>query len=93
MNQISFSKFALFICLLALAGLITTTAFAQDTIYCRKVRVSKWVGIYKSGRILHAHPTWKKVKNGFIIRKSQTLYLIDGEEYKPGDNKPLKIRK
>lgn len=93
--QITFRKLALFVCLLCMALLfLTTRLFAQDTIYCRKVRIANHVGIsMKDGHVMYARPIWRKVKCGFIVRLRNGDWLIDGKVKKPGDNKPLKIRK
>lgn len=94
MKQISFSKIALIVCLLCAAMVFATVAFGQDTIKCRKVKIANHVGIsMKTGEVLYAHPRWTKTKSGFIVKQRNGLYLINGKEYKPGNNKPLKIRK
>lgn len=94
MEKITFKQFALFICLLCAAMIfLTLSAYAQDTIPARKVKIAQNVGIsMKDGHVLYVHPRWTKVKSGFIIKKSDTVYVINGKEYKPGNHKPLKIR-
>lgn len=70
------------------------SAFCQDTIPARKVKIAENVGIsMRDGHVMYAHPRWRKVKSGFIIKKSDRLYVINGREYKPGNHKPLKIKK
>ncbi len=67
---------------------------SQDTIYCRKVKIADNVGIsMKTGKVLYAHPRWRKVEGGFFIKQPNGLYLINGKERHPGNNKPLKIKK
>lgn len=74
--------------------LIPVITFAQDTIHARKVKLAENVGTsMKTGKALYAHPRWRKVKSGIIIKKSENDYLINGKEYHPGDHKPLKIKK
>lgn len=76
---------AVFICL---------SAFCQDTIPARMVKISDRVWVNAQGKIVaHSIPHWTEVKSGFIVKKSDNLYIIDGKEYKPGDHKKLKIKR
>ena len=69
-------------------------AFCQDTIPARKVKIAEKIGIsIKTGKVLDAHPRWVKVKSGFIIKEANGLYVINGKEYKPGNHKPLNIKR
>ena len=81
--------------LIALAFLfVPFFSFSQDTIHARKVKIAEHVGIsMKTGKVLYAHPRWRKVNGGFFIKKSNDLYIINGKEYHPGNHKPLKIKK
>lgn len=67
---------------------------SQDTIQARMVKISDRVWVDKQGKIVaHFTPHWVDVKSGYIIKESENLYVINGKEYKPGDHKPLKIKK
>jgi hypothetical protein len=74
--------------------LIPILTFGQDTIPARKVKIADKVGVsMKDGHVMYAHPRWREVKSGFIIKESNGLYVINGKDYKPGNRKPLKIKK
>ena len=80
--------------IIALIFLLPLFSNGQDTIHARKVKLAENVGTsMKTGKALYAHPRWRKVKSGIIIKKSENDYLINGKEYHPGDHKPLKIKK
>ncbi|MEO9145061.1 MAG: hypothetical protein ABI237_05840 [Ginsengibacter sp.] len=88
MKQISFKKIALIICLLCAAMiLLTVSAFAQDTIRTNRVRVRNTIGINKkTGRIVYASPRhWEKVKDGYIIKEANGMYILNGREVFPSD--------
>jgi hypothetical protein len=87
MKQISFSKVAIIVCLLCAALLVTITSFAQDTIYCKKVRIRNTIGIsMKTGKVLYAsHLRRVKVDSGYIIKLKNGMYLINGKERYPSN--------
>lgn len=65
-----------------------------DTIPASAVKVSDKVWVNAKGKIVaHSTPHWVEVKSGFIVKKSDNLYIIDGKEFKPGNKKPLKIKR
>lgn len=87
-----FKTFAKGIAVLFLAS-FSFNAIA-DTIPASAIKVSDRVWVNAQGKIVaHSTPKWVTVNDGFIVKKSDNLYIIDGKEYKPGNHKPLKIKR
>jgi len=94
MKQITFSKVAIFVCLLCAILLLATSLFAQDSIItARKVKIAENRAVYLKTGKTKARPHWEKVQSGYFIKQTDNDYIINGKLYHPGDNKPLKIKK
>jgi hypothetical protein len=86
MKQITFSKFALIVCAICLAGILfTTSAFCQDTIPTKKVLVVNQELSRKTGKVQRQWFRKMTVKSGYIVKLPNGFYLINGKEMKPND--------
>lgn len=84
MKKLSFVKTAIIVCLLCLAGCITTLdGFSQDTIYTRKVMIANAQLSRKTGKIQRIWYKKLTVKSGYIIKQTNGLFLINGKEMVP----------
>ena len=90
MKQITFKQIAIIICLFCAAMIfLTATAFSQDTIPTKRVKMVDHVGMSrKTGKIIRtSHAHWVNVKSGYIIKLSSGMYLINGREVYPNNFK------
>jgi hypothetical protein len=58
-------------------------SYSQDTIPARKVKICNQLVNRKTGKVERNFYRWIKVKKGYIIRESDSLYVINGKEMKP----------
>lgn len=86
MKQITFKKLALIICLFCAAMIfLTASAFAQDTIRVEKVLVKNQLIYAKTGKVMRTWWRKTKVKKGYIIKRDDGMFVINGKVMIPND--------
>ena len=79
--------------ILAAFILLNSSAKAQDTTHCRKVRIAAKEFINrKTGKVMAVYPKWVKVNSGYIVKEISGLYTINGKEYKLRLHNSLKYK-
>jgi len=77
-------KKLLFVCLL----FAFTNAFSQDTIYVKKVKVVNLVINRKTGHAMRKWVRHPKVPLGYIIKRNDGLYVVNGKVMVPDNYNP-----
>lgn len=73
-----------------LIGLILFSANlkAQDTIYCHKAKIAKYVVINRKTGIKKPYGRhWVDIDSGYVIKLKNGKWLINGKEWNPNSNR------